>query len=626
MLEPIAVDFETLPIKGRPDYPPIPTGVALRFPGLQSFYLSWGHPTRNNCTAAQGMEWLAKAWHAPNPKLFHNAKFDLAVATEGLGFEMLPWDMVHDTMFLVFLADPHSKHAGLKPIAADWLNWPAEERDEVEEWIWANREVVSAQAGENIKSRKGLGKYIGYAPGDIVGRYAIGDVDRTFGLFQRLYPIIIDNHMGGAYDRERRVLPIFMDNEREGLRVDLERLEADCQSYGEVFAYVEDQLRKELRAGGLNFDADMDVASVLVSTGVVPEQNFVRTKPSKTHPNGQLSVSKDNLRPEMFTGPNGRWVAAMLGYRNRLKTCLSMFMEPWRDQALRMPRPYITTNWNQIRGQENGGTRTGRPSTNAHNFLNISKSFLGKDDGFEMPPGAPDLPLCREYILPDEGHMFLHRDFNGQELRIFGHGEQGDLWGKYQADPRLDVHSYVGAEMMKVAGREIARTPIKTLNFQSIYGGGIPALQNKLRVSAAEAKELKAFHDQALPGRKILNEEIKRVIMRGDPIRTVGGRLYFEEPPGPDGRSKLYKLLNYWVQGSAADLTKQAMIDWYDDPDRNARFLVQVYDEINVSAPVEIAEQQMAVLKRNMEKPRLTVPMLSDGKKGFSWGKLEKCE
>jgi hypothetical protein len=62
-----------------------------------------------------------------------------------------------------------------------------------------------------------------------------------------------------------------------------------------------------------------------------------------------------------------------LGYRNRLKTCLDMFMRPWLEQASNYGG-YITTNWNQVRGA-GGGTRTGRPSTNEHNFLNISKDF-----------------------------------------------------------------------------------------------------------------------------------------------------------------------------------------------------------------------------------------------------------
>lgn len=177
-----------------------------------------------------------------------------------------------------------------------------------------------------------------------------------------------------------------------------------------------------------------------------------------------------------------------------------------------------------------------------------------------------------------------------------------------------------------MGGREINRTAVKVMNFQALYGGGVPALQRKLRCTTAEAQQLKNFHDQALPGRKLLNQEIERVIRRGDPIRTWGGRLYFEEPRGADGRSKIYKLINYLIQGSAADLTKQTLVDWWNHPDRCARFLVTVYDEINLSATVDQAVKQMAILREVMEAPRLTVPMLSDGKWGWSWGGVVKYD
>jgi DNA polymerase I-like protein with 3'-5' exonuclease and polymerase domains len=455
-------------------------------------------------------------------------------------------------------------------------------------------------------------------PARIVGPYAIGDIIRTRRLYDYIKPKIDALGMGEAYDRERQLLPILMENEREGMRVDVGALEEDVATYRVAFNLAEDALRNRLRASGLNFDSDQDVADVLIKRGIVDVGNFQLTA------GGAYSMSKENLLPEVF---NDRQVASVLGYRNRLQTCLSMFMEPWLGQAM-MNNGRITTNWNQIRGHEAGGTRTGRPSTNEHNFLNISKSFDGRDDQYTHPTviDVPALPLCRQYVLPDEGEMFLHRDFSGQELRVFAHFEKGELHEEYHKNPLLDPHKFIGESLMEVARREIERTRVKTLNFQSIYGGGVPALQKKLRCSTTEAKQLKQQHDLALPGRKILNEEITRVVRRGDPIRTWGGRLYFPEPPGADGRDKIYKLINYIVQGSAADLTKQALIDWHGHPDRAARFLVTVYDEINISAPPgPEALFQMELLKMVMERDRITVPMKSDGKRGRSWGTLEKC-
>lgn len=633
----VTLDFETLPIRQRPAYPPKPVGVAVKWPRQPSNYLAWGHPVKNNCGESDGMAMLERVWDSGLPILCHNAKFDIhGVMVEYFGAPEPAWDRIHDTMFLAYLADPHSRRLGLKELAEDLLGWAPEERDAVADWIMAHKDMLhqtyGAAQGLTRPTPKHTGAYIGYAPGNIVAPYACGDTDRTAGLFDHLLPLILENGMGAAYDRERQVLPILARNEREGMQVDLPLLIQETELYQKALAKAEDWLRRELRAGGLNFDADQDLAAVLLDRGIVPPENWSRTKGTKTHPNGQLAVNKEVLRPEHFTGPNGAQVASVLGYRNRLTTCLGMFMEPWRDQAL-VNGGRITTNWNQTRGgSSGGGTRTGRPSTDKHNFLNISKDFESKrDDGYEHPAflEVANLPLCRKYVTADDpDSVFAHRDFAGQEMRVFAHFEQGDLCDQFNAKPDLDPHEFIGEELMRVAQREIERTRVKTLNFQGLYGGGIPALQKKLRCSSQEAKQLKQFHDAALPGRKILNEEIARLINRGLPIHTWGGRLYFKEPSlFKDGRMMdfLYKLINYLIQGSAADLTKQTLIDWYQARGKEARFLVTVYDEINISVPKTRFEREMGILREAMERPRLTVPMLSDGKVGYRWGDLKKC-
>lgn len=631
----LVLDFETKPIRQRPDYPPRPVGVSLRYPGdRKSFYWAWGHPDRNNCDEAEGKRVCREALASGLPILCHHSKFDMEVLCEWLGVDLPPWHRIHDTVFLAYLYDPHARDLGLKELAEDLLQWPPEERDRLADWIIANQAALIARHGNHNPidkktgkpkptiTKKTVGAWIWTAPGDLAGEYAEGDTDRTLALFNDLWPLIQEHGMGYAYDTERELMPILLNNEREGMLTDLPRLGKDIVTYRADMDIAESWLRRELRASGLNFDSDDDTSSVLFERGIVPQESWQTTK------GGQLSMSKDNLLPEHFTGPNGPAVAAVLGYRNRLKTCLAMFMEPWHDQALRNGG-YITTNWNQTRGTDSGGgTRTGRPSTNHHNFLNVSKKWDGRDDQYLHPDflGVQTLPLCRVYILPDHGETWMHRDFSGQELRIFADLEQGDLWRQYQANPRLDPHEFVGNELMAVAGREIERTRVKTLNFQGLYGGGVPALQRKLRCSLAEAKQLKDFHNKALPGRVILNEEIKKVIAYGLPIRTIGGRLYFAEKPGPDGRSKVYKLINYAIQGGAADFTKRALIDWHNHPARTARFLVTVYDEINGSAGDLV--RQMKVLRDVMEQQRLglSVAMLSDAKYGPNWGELKKGE
>lgn len=657
----IGLDFETFPIEERPHYPPKPVGMAVKFPGEEARYFAWGHASGNNCGIGHAREELYRIHMSGLPIVGHHMKFDLEVARVGLDFPFLRpdhgdgWERIHDTEFLAFLFDPYAFQHDLKGLAETWLGWKPEEQDYLEWYAWQHRETLESlmrQAGYGVyrsgkrngkplagkprtvnmrqgsKSRGGeatnAAEFYAAMPGDVVAPYAIGDVERAVALFNHWYPKLVESGMQQAYDRERRVLPIFMENERVGMRCDLQRLEADTSYYQGVMRWVEDQLAVRLGvAKGFNFDADEEYAQALVRAGMVREADFPRTA------TGKYSVSKEALKPEHFADPQ---FAQVIGYRNRLKTCLTMFMEPWLRQASARPDHHVSTNWNQTRGGD-GGTRTGRPSTSEPNFLNISKNFEGRTDGYKHPDflGVEQLPLVRRYLLPDEGDVWCHRDFSGQEVRMFAHFESGALAEEYRRNPKLDPHEWIKGIILEQTGVELERTRVKNVTFARLYGGGLGAIERQARcASRAEAQQIANFHDRALPGRRIVDDEIKRIARRGDPIRTWGGRLYYREPSS-DGRDLTYKLINYLVQGSSADFTKDRLIAW-DDFNRSvnglppARFLVTVYDEINISAPQHVAREHMAALREIMQAPLLDVPMLSDGKWGFTWGDLEKCE
>lgn len=623
------IDFETLPIENRPDYPPEPVGVSIQEPGKKAKYFAWGHPTGgNNCSKADAVRALKAVWNK-RPMLFWNAKFDCEVAMIKMDMPEPDWKLVHDGMFLLYLFDPHAPDLKLKPSSERLLEMAPDEQDAVKEWLWAHRAALKLEYGITF-SRADSGKntwakYIAYAPGDIVGKYANSDCDRTQKLFRFLYTDIFARGMVPAYDRERRVLPIFLHNEMEGIRVDLPRLRKDVALYSQALEDADNWLRKRLKKKDLNLDNDVEVADAFVANKIIPDDQWSWTKGGRGRA-PQRSLKKDNLRPEQY---NDKKVASVFGYRNRLSTCLKMFMIPWLRQG-EARGGVISTNWNQVRGDQ-GGTRTGRPSTNNPNFLNISKTWDDKDDGYVHPAFAklPELPLVRVYILPDVGCVFGHRDFNGQELRILGHYEDGALLEAYTENPLMDVHAFVKGLILDITGLDYHRTQVKVTNFRRIYGGGAPATAGALNISMDAAKELLRAHGRALPGVQDLNKEIKAMVARGEPIVTWGGREYYCEPPRFDERfgrhmTYEYKLLNYLIQGSAADITKQALINYDQHPGRRGRFLVTVYDEINASMPKTIWKQEMEILRECMECIDLDVPLLSDGKMGISWGEAKK--
>jgi len=619
------IDFETAAIARRPKYPPKPKSVSIQKPGERkpTFY-AWGHPEGNNCDESKARDIVRDIVRSGEPMLFHNAKFDVDVMQEHWKVGAIDWRNIHDTVHLLFLDDPHQRSLGLKPSAERILDMPPGERDDVQNWILAHKRELEAEYPDGEKvTKKTAGAFIGDVPAQIVGPYANGDVIRTKKLFDLLYPAICEAGMEGAYNRERQVMPILLENERRGIRVDVVSLERDIKLYEIALSTADSWLRKRLGVKDLNLDADKDVAAALKMSRVVTD--FVQTK------TGRDSISKKNLTPAMFNDPR---VASVLGYRNRLTTCLNTFMRNWLSMA-GMNNGWMSTSWHQTKSSEGGGsgTRSGRMSSSSPNFQNMPKDWDTKGDGYVHPAflrSLPRLPMLRTYILPDtDNAVLLHRDYNQQELRILGHFEDGALMQAYNENPRLDVHDFVRGQIYQIFGMDVPRGKVKTLNFGMLYGMGMGALAEQMDTTVDEAKRLKKAQLSTMPGLKKLTDSIKEMSDDDQPIRTWGGRLYYKEPPIRMDNGRWidfgYKLLNYLIQGSAADCSKQALIN-YHEIKRNGRFMVAVHDENNASCPKKAVKSEMPLLREAMESVSFDVQMLSDAKVGPNWGALVKYE
>lgn len=613
------VDFETEKILPRPHYPPKPVGVAVRRPGAKtSKYYAWGHPCENNCSKDDAAKILQEIWDSNLPVNFQNGKFDQEVAQKFFGLPILPWERYHDTMFLIALFDPHADSFSLKPSAERILGRKPVERDALKDWILAN-------VPEAKRSPSKWGAHISLAPGKLVGSYAAdGDADMTHDLLQHLLPIITDAGMLGAYERERKLMPILLRNEQEGVRVDLKRMEADLVTYQAAAERVDTWLRDFFKKPSLNLDSNDELADCLDEAGLFTDWTLT--------PKGKRSTAKKNMPFDKIADIK---VASALGYRNRLATCVGTFMLPWLEVA-RETKGLIHTSWNQVRQNRSGsdpvGTRTGRMSSTP-NFQNIPKSFVGNDDGYTHPVHLADLielPLMRQYILPDKGQVIYHRDYNQQELRILAHFEDGTLMKRYLDNPRLDVHTLVHDIILDLTGVDYKRSYVKQVNFGKIYGMGQGALAQKIKDSTDVAKRLLDAHKKALPGVAELEKTIKAIGRAGECITTWGGRRYYCEEPVPSKfgsgmQTFEYKLLNYLVQGSAADCTKEATIR-YDEVRKDGRFILQVHDEMNGSCPKKALHSEMKILRDVMSSVEFDVPMISDGKWGPNWGSLQKYE
>jgi DNA polymerase I-like protein with 3'-5' exonuclease and polymerase domains len=595
----LTIDFETEAIDGNPIYnPPRPVGVSIKPEGKESRYYAWGHGSDNNCTFEDGRAALLTALAKDNEGyLAHNAPFEAAVLKRWFNYVEPDPLLVHDTQYLLFLVDPYANTFSLKPSAERILGLPPDERDDVQRW------VLNHIPGSK---KSDWGAYISRAPGSLVGPYAIGDTDRTRALYDALYPRILQAGMLEPYRREQKLMPILFASSERGVRLDTERLAADITTYTAAKQKAEQYIHSVL--GDFNIDSDAELAAALDRTGQVTQ--WVLT------PTGKRSTSRKNLVGRV-KDPS---LLAYLAYRGVLATCLGTFAEPWLAQAQR-EGGRVHPQWNQVRGDRGAdgdmsGTRTGRMSCRGPNLQNPPNEF----EGLVVPADLPAPMIMRRYLLPEEGHVWLKRDFSAQEMRIMAHFAEGRLFDAFRLDPTTDPHVAVQRMIKELLGIDMPRKYVKSTGFGIMYGRGVPNLSVALGVDQDEGKRVRDAYYAALPEIQQLSYDTRNRGKRGQFIRTWGGRVYYREPD--PARDLSYKLLNYLIQGSAADQTKQSMIDWERDRAPGDVLLAAVHDEVNISAPADDVPGAMRRLRLAMNADRFDVPFRSEGYTGPNWGDI----
>lgn len=614
--KPVTVDCETHGIEGRPTYPPIPVGITIKYPGKKPHYYAWGHLEGNNCCYSDALAAIKAAYAFAGGLLFQNGKFDVDVIEVHLGLPVPPWQQIHDTMFLLFLDDPHQQELGLKPSAHRLLGMAPDEQDEVADWLIANQPIKNVRISKSKSSDHYFGRYIAYAPGNLVGKYANGDAVRTAEIFQLLWPKIEQQQMLPAYDRERELMPILLAMERQGVPVDLKRLRADVAMYNGWRDKLNLWIIQQLKADPtINLDSGEQLVNAMVVAKKADPDLMPRT------PTGKFQTNKEAL----LLGVTDKVLLATLKYRTQLNTCLNTFMEPWLRVA-EQSGGLIFTTWNQVkapRDDRSAGTRTGRLSStpNFQNIPNLFQPIFAHEDlkNKKLPKcpfkDLPRLPLVRSYVVPFKREVLIDRDYSQQELRILAHFDGGSMLDKYLANPWIDFHDDTKAELEKM-GKFYERKPVKNTNFGLIYGMGVGKMAIKNDTTVEEAADLKKSILKLYPGLKAMYQDMKVRAKLKEPIRTWGGRVYYcEEPKIVEGRLREfdYKLVNVLVQGSAADCTKEGIIRHHRTKHPQTRLILNVHDQLTASTPKKLVKQEMQVMKDALESVEFDVPMLSEG-------------
>lgn len=590
----VTLDFETHAIQPRPDYPPTPVGLAIKINNNKAQYLAWAHPTGNNSTKLMARSTLDYIYESGCTLIFHNAKFDLDVANETFSCSVgRAWSRLHDTMLMAFLINPNSEVLSLKPLADKHLDMAPQEQTDLMEWVLAN--VAGAR-----RAPTKWGAHISKAPVRLVEPYAKGDVDRTYALYKKWQPEIIERGMEAAYRRELKCIPMLLDMEMHGIPIDTKGLRRAVEASEMMLDKNDEALAKKLGISVADLGKKEIFADALEGADALDE--WILT------PTGKRSTSVANLKQVM----TNQRMLNQIEYRGIGHHQVNTFGHPWLQVAEEYD--HIYPSWNQVRQSSERaigravGARTGRLSSSP-NVQNIPAV---------LNPNYPMIDLRKYVAAPVHGRLTV-LDYEQQELRIMAHYAGGDLLKLYQDDPNLDQHQLATTLINELLGTSFSRNQVKTVGFGILYAMGLDLLAESIDTDRGTAGIVRNAYKEVFPGIKTLDDDCKRRGREGECIRTWGGREYFVEPPDKYGRTFEYKMLNRLIQGSAADVLKEAMTRYYYDPNRTGRLVMSVHDEIMAMHLTTDSIEERNRLQRHMESVEFDLSMPTSGGSAKTW-------
>lgn len=572
------IDFETMPIVNGSALAPAPVGVAIKKNDEPSIYTPISEESYSQLKGIMA--------DRESLLLFHNAKFDLRVMVDHLHIPLPEPTQVLDTMIMAYLIDPREPSLGLKELAHKYCGIPPDEQTELRAWLKA-RHLSEAD--------------IALAPFEMVKRYAEKDTDITYALYNYLAPFFDVPDDGKqdiqtAYDREMRLLPICIEMEKSGVGIS-PNVTTIYQELQDRFDIIDEELSLITEGAKPGSKA---MFNVLRDKGYIDESKVQYTD------KGNARYGREFLE----TYIEDKEVLTMLTDRSRLSKLIGTYLKPFAE-AYEHNNGRFYPYYNQTRSDSDYGTRTGRFSSNLQ----------------QLPKKpAEGMPSIRSMIVAKNGHILLRRDFSSQEIRVAAHYAEGSLLQAYKDNPNLDVHTFIKEMILGIVGLDIPRDVVKTIVFMKFYGGGAAKLAGMLNISFALATQFFEAFDTALPEIKGLMRTVESHSRSGNKIRTWGGRPYDVEVLD-DGREMYYKLGNVLIQGSSADMTKEAMIRYHYHPDRKGRIFMQIHDELICEVEDAYFIREMELLRYSMDNiPGWDVPLLSEGQIGKDLGNMEKYD
>jgi DNA polymerase-1 len=507
-------------------------------------------------------------------KVGHDLKFDLSVLRwRGL----LVRGKLFDTMIAHSLIEPEMRH-GLDYLSEACLGY---------------------RAGKPAGAPKQQQLHLGDAPVERSGEFAVEQTDIALQLRAALEPLLRQKHQERVfYEIEAPLIPVLVDMEHEGIRVDSVAL-AD---FAAQLSKEMDQSEKTIgRMAGreFNLNSPRQLGEVLF------EDLKIAENPKKTK-SGQYATDEQTL---LTLAPDHEIVRRLLEYRAAAK--LKSTYADALPAAIWPGSGRVHTTYNQVM------TATGRLNSQDPNLQNIP---IRTDQGQEI----------RKAFVPRDGrHRLLSADYSQIELRIIaGLSREPGLLEAFKTG--LDVHTATAAKVFGVALDSVTpemRRKAKMVNYGIAYGISAFGLAQRLGIPRKEGAEIITQYFSQFPGiRKYMDDTIAFAREHGFAETVTGRRRYLRDIRSSNNtvRSAAERnAINAPIQGTAADMIKIAMVNIHGELTRrklNTKMLLQVHDELVFDlCQDEESEVRLLVEEKMKTAIALDVPIVVELGIGSNW-------
>jgi DNA polymerase-1 len=523
-------------------------------------------------------------------KIGHNLKYDNLLLRR-FGIRVDPID---DTMLLSYALDGGRG---------------AHDMDSLCERHLGHSCIGFAQVIEHAPGSRKSDKTFAQVPIEKATEYAAEDADVTLRLWMVLKPRLAAERMTTVYETlERPLLPILVDMEHAGIKVDKAILSRLTSTFAQRVAGLETEIY-DLAGHSFNIGSPKQLGELLFDNLKLPGGKKTKTGQWET----RAGLLDDLAASEELPERARKMINVMLEWR-QLTKLRSTYTEAL-PQHINPETGRIHTSYALA------ATTTGRLASTDPNLQNIP---IRTKEGREI----------RTAFIAEPARKLISADYSQIELRVLAHvADTPQL--KRAFDEGVDIHAMTASEMfgVKVEGMppEVRRRA-KAINFGIIYGISAFGLAAQLGIGKPEAGDYIATYFKRFPGIRDYMEQTKARAHKQGYVETIfGRRIHYPEinTRNPSMRGFLERAaINAPIQGSAADIIRRAMIRM---PGALAkarlgatRMLLQVHDELVFEAKTSEVEGALKTIVHVMEKAaepaaRLKVPIHVDAKAADNW-------